>query len=49
MSGSAEDAAKQLQALYDVFVQSDCTMLEVNPLAETDDEAPRRRGRQAQL
>ena len=25
-----------MQALYDVFVSSDCTMLEVNPLAETD-------------
>lgn len=36
VSGSKEDAAKQLQALYQVFVQSDCTMLEVNPLAETD-------------
>ena len=36
VSGSKEDAAKQLQALYEVFVHSDCTMLEVNPLAETD-------------
>ena len=36
VSGDAKDAAKQLRALYEVFVQSDCTMLEVNPLAETD-------------
>eukprot|EP00228_Micromonas_bravo_P009932 CAMPEP_0203003160 /NCGR_PEP_ID=MMETSP1401-20130829/1668_1 /ASSEMBLY_ACC=CAM_ASM_000894 /TAXON_ID=38833 /ORGANISM="Micromonas pusilla, Strain CCAC1681" /LENGTH=424 /DNA_ID=CAMNT_0049744723 /DNA_START=35 /DNA_END=1309 /DNA_ORIENTATION=+ len=38
VSGDANDAAKQLRALYDVFVQSDCTMLEVNPLAETDEK-----------
>ena len=38
VSGDAKDAAKQLRALYDVFVQSDCTMLEVNPLAETDEK-----------
>uniref|UniRef100_A0A7S0X6F0 Succinate--CoA ligase [ADP-forming] subunit beta, mitochondrial n=1 Tax=Mantoniella antarctica TaxID=81844 RepID=A0A7S0X6F0_9CHLO len=36
VSGSKEDAVQQLQALYEVFVKSDCTMLEVNPLAETD-------------
>jgi succinyl-CoA synthetase beta subunit len=36
VSGSKDDCAKQLQALYEVFVKSDCTMLEVNPLAETD-------------
>ena len=36
VSGDKDDAAKQLQALYDVFKSSDCTMLEVNPLAETD-------------
>jgi succinyl-CoA synthetase beta subunit len=36
VSGDAKDAAKQFLALYEVFVRSDCTMLEVNPLAETD-------------
>lgn len=36
VSGSKEDAAKQLQALYEVFSRSDCTMLEVNPLAEDE-------------
>ena len=36
VSGDKDDAAKQLQALYDVFKSSACTMLEVNPLAETD-------------
>jgi len=29
-------AAKQIMALYDLFVKCDCTMLEVNPLAEDD-------------
>ena len=38
VSGDAKDAAKQLRALYEVFVQSDCTMLEVNPLAETNEK-----------
>jgi len=33
VSGSKEDAVQQLQALYEVFVKSDCTMLEVNPPA----------------
>ena len=37
VTGDVNDAAKQLQSLYDVFVNSDCTMLEVNPLAETDE------------
>uniref|UniRef100_A0A7S0RH32 Succinate--CoA ligase [ADP-forming] subunit beta, mitochondrial n=1 Tax=Chlamydomonas leiostraca TaxID=1034604 RepID=A0A7S0RH32_9CHLO len=29
------DAAKQIRSLYDLFVKADCTMVEVNPLAET--------------
>lgn len=29
-------AAKQISALYDLFAKCDCTMLEVNPLAEDD-------------
>ena len=32
---SISDAVAQLKALYDVFISSDCTMLEINPLAET--------------
>lgn len=32
-----DDAKQQLKALYDTFVQSDCTMVEVNPLAEGTD------------
>ena len=35
VSGSLDDAAEQLTALYEVFSKTDCTMLEVNPLAET--------------
>jgi succinyl-CoA synthetase beta subunit len=31
-----KSAAKQISALYDLFVKCDCTMLEVNPLAEDD-------------
>lgn len=30
-------AAQQIKALYKLFVEKDCTMVEVNPLAETDD------------
>mmetsp|Transcript_23279 Transcript_23279/g.32154 ORF Transcript_23279/g.32154 Transcript_23279/m.32154 type:complete len:426 (+) Transcript_23279:42-1319(+) len=30
-------AMQQIKSLYDTFVKSDCTMLEVNPLAETAD------------
>eukprot|EP00887_Chlorella_sp_A99_P004443 scaffold30.g4443.t1 len=29
-------AAEQIKALYKLFVEKDCTMVEVNPLAETD-------------
>lgn len=32
-----EVAAKQILALYELFVEKDCTMVEVNPLAETRD------------
>jgi succinyl-CoA synthetase beta subunit len=32
-----EDAAKQLMALYETFSKTDCTMIEVNPLAEDQD------------
>ena len=32
-----EDAAKQFQALYETFKKTDCTMIEVNPMAETTD------------
>ncbi len=35
VNGSISDAVAQLKALYDVFISSDCTMLEINPLAET--------------
>ena len=35
VNGSISDAVAQLKALYDVFMSSDCTMLEINPLAET--------------
>ncbi len=35
VKGSVSDAVAQLKALYDVFISSDCTMLEINPLAET--------------
>ncbi|GFH31143.1 succinyl-CoA synthetase beta chain [Haematococcus lacustris] len=35
VQGDKAAAAKQVQALYDVFVKTDCTMVEVNPLAET--------------
>lgn len=32
-----EEAATQIQGLYDMFVSLDCTQLEINPLAETAD------------
>ncbi|CEF97708.1 Succinyl-CoA synthetase-like [Ostreococcus tauri] len=32
-----DDAAKQLLALYDTFAKGDCTMVEVNPLAEDEE------------
>uniref|UniRef100_A0A7S3R7L2 Succinate--CoA ligase [ADP-forming] subunit beta, mitochondrial n=1 Tax=Dunaliella tertiolecta TaxID=3047 RepID=A0A7S3R7L2_DUNTE len=35
VSGDQADAKAQIKALYDMFVKSDCTMVEVNPLAET--------------
>lgn len=31
-------AAEQIKGLYRLFVEKDCTMVEVNPLAETDSE-----------
>jgi succinyl-CoA synthetase beta subunit len=34
VSGSKSAAADQIQALYSLFRESDCTMVEVNPLAE---------------
>ena len=33
-SGDKAKAMEQIQALYDLFIQRDCTMVEVNPLAE---------------
>jgi len=32
-----DDAAKQFQALYETFKKTDCTTIEVNPMAETTD------------
>mmetsp|Transcript_31237 Transcript_31237/g.74499 ORF Transcript_31237/g.74499 Transcript_31237/m.74499 type:complete len:426 (-) Transcript_31237:120-1397(-) len=37
VSGSRDDAAGQIRALYNLFVDKDCTMVEVNPLAEDTD------------
>ncbi|KAF4691144.1 beta' subunit [Perkinsus olseni] len=34
---ATEEAATMLKRLYSVFVDSDCTMLEINPLAELED------------
>lgn len=34
VSGDKADAVAQIKALYDLFVKRDCTMVEVNPLAE---------------
>merc|ERR1719421_1320375 len=35
-SGDKAAAAEQIKALYKLFVEADCTMVEVNPLAEDD-------------
>ena len=35
VKGSVSDAVAQVKALYNVFISSDCTMLEINPLAKT--------------
>lgn len=37
VSGDKDAAADQIRALYDLFVARDCTMVEVNPLAEDVD------------
>lgn len=37
VSGDKAAAADQIRALYNVFVDKDCTMVEVNPLAEDTD------------
>ena len=37
VTGSKAEAAEQIKALYNLFVESDCTMVEVNPLAEDAD------------
>ena len=37
VSGDKAAAASQIKALYDLFVSKDCTMVEVNPLAEDAD------------
>lgn len=37
VSGDKAAAAQQIRALYDLFVKRDCTMVEVNPLAEDTD------------
>ena len=34
VSGDVDSAKQQIQALYNLFVEKDCTMVEVNPLAE---------------
>ena len=34
MTGDPAAAAAQVKSLYKAFVESDCTMVEVNPLAE---------------
>jgi succinyl-CoA synthetase beta subunit len=36
VTGSKDDAADQIKALYKLFTELDCTMVEVNPLAEDD-------------
>ena len=36
VSGNKIAAKKQIKALYDVFASRDCTMVEVNPIAEDD-------------
>ncbi|EFJ49309.1 succinate-coa ligase beta chain, succinyl-CoA synthetase mitochondrial precursor [Volvox carteri f. nagariensis] len=37
VTGDKAKAAQQIKALYDLFVKCDCTMVEVNPLAESLD------------
>ena len=37
VSGDMESAKDQIRALYNLFVDKDCTMVEVNPLAEDTD------------
>eukprot|EP01047_Picozoa_sp_COSAG01_P070140 COSAG01_NODE_10553_length_2134_cov_1.622113_2_plen_249_part_00 len=36
VTGPVDDAKEQIKALYNLFVAADCTMVEVNPLAEDD-------------
>ena len=36
VSGPIDAAKEQVQALYKLFIDADCTMVEVNPLAEDD-------------
>ena len=35
-SGDKQKAADQIRALYNLFIEKDCTMVEVNPLAEDE-------------
>jgi len=35
-TGPVDDAKEHIKALYNLFVEADCTMVEVNPLAEDD-------------
>ena len=37
VTGSSSAAAEQVKALYKLFVEADCTMVEVNPLADARD------------
>lgn len=37
VSGDKKNAGDQIQALYNLFIAKDCTMVEVNPLAEDTD------------
>merc|ERR1712196_502883 len=37
VSGDHEDAKQQIHALYKLFLEKDCTIVEVNPLAEDTD------------
>lgn len=37
VTGDKKAAAEQIRGLYNLFMSSDCTMVEVNPLAETAD------------
>jgi len=36
VTGNMATAAEQIKALYKLFIEADCTMVEVNPLAEDD-------------